>query len=321
MRIIKFLFICVFYISLLSTNAQENELDSLLTNCHRKTIDYQSIYGDSLQMDWYRHNNFKNDSLQPLIIMMHGGSFMYGSKQSDYCLKFANDWTAKGFQVVSIQYRLTLKGKSFHCDLPKEDKIKTFQEATYDLWAATLKIIELKNVQSINTKMIILAGVSAGAEAVLNAAFMPHRLYSNSYILPKNFKYAGVISYAGAMANLNWINNKSAIPTALFHGSCDAYVPHRTAPHHYCHINTPGALILHGSVAIAEKLDDLNTSYYLYLECQSGHSVCKTPIWNQFQDTYDFINEAILKNQFTKGTEINTNIPGKCKRVKEIFCD
>ncbi len=321
MGTLKIISTLVFILILTRINAQSIKLDTLLTNCHRTTYNYQSVHNDNLQLDWYKHNDYKNDTIQPVIIIMHGGSFMYGSKQSDYCLKFANDWTNKGFQVISIQYRLTLLGKSFHCDLPQEEKLKTFQEATYDLWKATEKIIELSSENKIDTTKIIIAGVSAGAEAVLNAAFMPLSMYKHQNILSKEFKYAGVISYAGAVADTNWITPQSAIPSLLYHGSCDAYVPHRTAPHHYCDKNTPGALMLSGSVDIAQRLRNLSTSYYLYLECESGHSVCKTPIWNQFEDTYDFVNEVILNQVYRQGYEINTNIPGKCKFVEEVLCD
>jgi len=321
MRTLKIITAVFLTLVLAKSTAQKVNLDTLLTNCYRTTYNYQSIHNDSLQLDWYKHNDFKNDSLQPVLILMHGGSFMYGSKQSDYCLKFANDWTQKGFQVVSIQYRLTLLGKSFHCDLPKQKKIETFQEATYDLWKGTNKVIELSSINNIDTSKIIIAGVSAGAEAVLNAAFMPMEQYQFKNILPKNFNYAGVISYAGAVADTNWITNKTAIPALLFHGSCDVYVPHRTAPHHYCKQNTPGALMLSGSVDIANRLKNLNMPYYLYLECESGHSVCKTPIWNQFEDTYNFVNKVIIKQSFGQSFQLNTNIPGKCKFVEEVYCN
>jgi hypothetical protein len=108
---------------------------------------------------------------------------------------------------------------------------------------------------------IILAGSSAGAEAVLHAAYWT----ANDLIdlpeqpaLPEDFKYGGVISMAGALVDTNLITKENAIPTLLFHGTCDNLVPFGTAPHHYCDESDKGYLMLHGANSIAKRLHHLN---------------------------------------------------------------
>jgi predicted esterase len=63
---------------------------------------------------------------------------------------------------------------------------------------------------------------------VLHAAFWPE----TQQALPADFKYGGLISMAGAIFDLALINEQSAMPIQLFHGSCDNLVPYGSAPHH-----------------------------------------------------------------------------------------
>lgn len=284
-----------------------------------ETFQYETVSNQKLDFDYY---TIKSKKKKPTIIFVHGGSFKNGSKNSAYVKPFAEKFINEGFNVISIDYRLTLKGKSFHCDCPSEDKIKTFEHAAYDIKAATKHLIDHKKELKINTKKIILAGNSAGAEAILHAAFWNNDEHNISTpMLKDKFKYAGIIAYAGAIVDTNLITKYNSIPTALFHGTCDQYVPYKTAAHHYCADTTAGALILSGSYDIMKRLETLKTPYYLYSECGAGHEVNLKAISTEIDKTIDFINETIIQKKLIGKHSIKNTSKEKCNFVNIDFCD
>lgn len=285
----------------------------------QETFEYTTISNEKLQFDYYSNNSKKK---KPTIIFVHGGSFKNGSKNSTYVAPFANKFVEAGYNVVSIDYRLTRIGKSFHCDCPSKDKIRTFQNAVYDIRAATKELLDNKKSLKIDPKKIILAGNSAGAEAILHAAFWNNNQYNlDIQLLSDKFKYAGVISYAGAIIDANLISKNNAIPTALYHGTCDQYVPYKTAPHHYCPDSTIGALMLSGSFDIMKRLENLDKSYFLYSQCYAGHEINTQAISSQIDETIDFINKAVLNKKKVQIHKTEKSSKEKCNFVEVDFCD
>ena len=150
----------------------------------------------------------------------------------------------------------------------------------------------------INTKKIILAGNSAGAETILHAAYWKNNEHNPSaQLLADKFKYAGVLSYAGAIVDTNLITKNNAIPTALFHGTCDPYVPYKTAAHHYCADSTAGALMLNGSFDIMKRLENLDKSFYMYTLCKGLHKVNTSGMELEIDNAIDFVNQTVLKKK------------------------
>jgi predicted esterase len=116
-------------------------------------------------------------------------------------------------------------------------------------------------------------------------------------ILPKDFKFAGIISMAGALSSLENINNKTAIPTQIFHGTANQLVPYNIAPHHYCDITDAGYLILYGAKAIAHKLKSISASFYLYTIDKGNHSWSGRPIYECTKEIIDFLYCDVLKEK------------------------
>ena len=313
-------------------------LFSLLTLCialssfsqRYKTPVFKKLKIDSLTYTTHNNVDLKLDLIQPLndsiktprplIIFMHGGSFMNGSRNKEDVLNFCKEWAYRGYVVATISYRLTLKGKSFHCDLPNESKIQTFKEAVYDLHRATDFLISRKELFNIDDKTVILAGNSAGGEAVLHGAFFKDNQLIKR-VLPHSFKYAGVISYAGAIIDTNLITAKNLMPMALLHGTCDQWVPYASNYHHFCEQNTPGALMLHGSKSIMNRVNNLDGTYYMHTLCGEDHSVNKTALINQLNSTVDFVFETIIKKKKVQRhyIEKTNNIP--CKFGEYHYCN
>lgn len=243
-----------------------------------------------LDFDFYRSALYKQDL--PLIIYVHGGGFSGGSKDDDYIKNYCIEMAKNGFAVASISYRLTMKKFGFGCNTDTFLKISAFNSASEDISFVSNHFIKNKRKFGINPNIIILVGSSAGAEAILNLAYV----YKNK-ILPKNFKYAGLIAMAGAITTLDNITRETAIPTQFFHGIQDKLVPYNIAPHHYCKESSKGYLTLYGSRAIANKLKQLKQSYHLQAIEDGDHSWNAKPMYLNLKEMLTFIDEQIIQRK------------------------
>jgi len=254
-------------------------------------------YKDTLQIDFYSVKE-KTNTNRPLLVLVHGGGFSSGKRDGIRQTAFCEKMAANGYAVASINYRLTRKNKSFSCDCPTEDKIDTFIKASEDVTDALLFLHKESETLLFNKNKTVLIGSSAGAEAILNTAFMLDD-YRFKHIAKT--PVAGIVSFSGAMLNTDYINQKNAIPTLFFHGVKDNLVPYTTAPHHYCDTDEEGYLILYGAKSIADKLQELNTSYILAFDPEGKHE------WSNiaFEKTdiiHYFVEEIILKQKFIQLT-------------------
>ena len=125
-----------------------------------------------LLMDSYVPNN--NSQNRPLLMLIHGGGFIDGTKQKEPLVAMANYYAARGFVVFSIDYRLKDDKGTF----PQEwidaspDIVTTYPGqllAAYpvhrDAKAALRWIVANAHNYNINTDYITIGGGSAGATA------------------------------------------------------------------------------------------------------------------------------------------------------------
>ena len=125
-----------------------------------------------LLMDSYVPNN--NSQNRPVLILIHGGGFIGGTKQQDPLVAMANYYAARGFVVFSIDYRL----KDDKGTVPQEwidassDIVTTYPgqllaayPAHRDAKAALRWIVANAHNYNINTDYITIGGGSAGATA------------------------------------------------------------------------------------------------------------------------------------------------------------
>ncbi len=253
-----------------------------------ETYTYSTKDGENLKLDIYLPQ-YDSETERATIIYVHGGGFSSGKRDSEDIKEFCSKMAGYGYVVASISYRLTRKDKpgAFGCDCPADEKLNTFQAAVEDIQDATFFLIENREQFGINPQKIILAGSSAGAEAVLKTAYQPSGPVS----------FAGVISMAGAITDTISIYDESAVPTMLFHGTDDNLVPYATAPHHYCAEDKPGFIILHGSYTIAQKLEKLNTPYWLHTTCGGAHEMANKPMTDYFDEIVEFCYSFVINEE------------------------
>ncbi len=265
------------------------------TEINKSTHTYSNHLNSPLKFDFYKAK--ANKQLTPLVVYVHGGGFSSGKRDEKDFVDFAKKLAEYGYAVASVSYRLTMKGIGFGCNVDSDKKIAAINTASYDVNLAVNYILKKNNQFNIESSKIILAGSSAGAETVLNTVYT----YKDS-ILPPDFSYAGVIGMAGAITSLNNINENTAIPTQLFHGTGDRLVPYNIAPHHYCLPNKNGYLLLFGSNPIAKRLSGLGAAYYLYTVEGGSHDWASLPITQCFDEIIDFLFNDIVKAKTKRQT-------------------
>lgn len=296
----KLILIAVIVLSLTGAFAQRYSTQ-VFDEVSVQTVTY--LVDDSLQMDIYQpsQDTLKN---RPVILFVHGGGFAGGARNEPEIMEFCRNMARRGIVTVSISYTLVMKGKSFSCDRPAEEKLWTFKHVALEISEATNYLLSNRESLRFNPTQIVLAGSSAGAEAIFHAAFWDETKVN----LPADFEYAGLISMAGAIYDLDLINEDSAIPIQLFHGTCDDLVPYGTAPHHYCNESEVGYLILNGSGAVVEKLESLNKGYYLITGCNDNHVWAGRPFKRYRAEIADFMLHDVL---LEKTRQIHQIIPGE----------
>ena len=261
----------------------------------------------------------KSDKKLPLVLFVHGGGF--GGGQSKDGNNFCEYLSKNGYAAATINYTLYMKNKKFSCDGVLTEKVKAFQFGANDLWLATSFFVENAQNYNIDVSKIFISGSSAGAETALHAAFWDRNLMKIYNLkLSEDFKYAGIISGAGAIMDLNLITPNNAIPAFFFHGSGDVTVPYGTASHHFCKTNGSGWLMLFGSNSIFNKLIDMDKSASLYTFCGGGHEYSSTLFEKEPQYILAFLNDVLAGRKFQNHTIVPT---GKKNDISAAykFCD
>lgn len=291
--------------------AQERYLDSLFS-VTMETHTYAEKPDETLQLDVYTPEQ-DSETQRPLLIYVHGGGFRMGERNNEGAVRFCRQFAQKGYVVATMSYTLRMKGKSFGCEEPASNKIETFRVAGNDIARATQFFIDRQDEFGIDTNHIILSGSSAGAEAVLHAAYWPAtRSNDGEQLLAEDFTYAGAISMAGALVSLEWVTTESAIPTQFFHGTCDNLVPYSEAPHHYCAVSDPGYMPLYGAEAISGKLRELGKPYYLYSICRGRHEWASEPMQANLSEITDFMYHDVLKQEKRQLHFVHTSDQDAC---------
>lgn len=179
----------------------------------------------------------QDDTLQkhPLVMLVHGGAFYFGSKDDKSITQWCRHLTSMGYVTASIDYRIGF--------LPTMSSIgRAGYRAVQDAHAAMRFLVAHQEEYGIDTSMLFVGGCSAGAITVLNLAFMTNETrpdYTRSSLLAPdlgdintcgndiraNFHIKGIIDMWGAMPDTTFMRGHD-IPILAFHGDADDIVPY-----------------------------------------------------------------------------------------------
>ena len=204
---------------------------------------------------------------KPTIIFMFGGGFIRGERNNESYNKWFRQLTENGYRVVSIDYRLGLKGSTKVGVAQVNVLDKAIHMAVEDLFSATNFIIENAAELKINPENIVISGSSAGAIAVMQAEYEIANRTSWSSVLPEGFNYAGVMSFSGAILSREGkVDYKTTpCPTLMLHGTADELVPYEQI----AVLN----LGFFGGGKLVKRFEKYDLNYNMYHFIDYGHEI------------------------------------------------
>ena len=264
------------------------------------TFHYATHNGEELYMDRYTLDE-ATESARPCMIFAFGGGFVMGERDHEYYSVYFDRLAREGIVVVSIDYRLGLKG--IKADGGLVAMIEVFNNAiniaVEDMYAATNYVIERAEEWGVDTSKIMISGSSAGAITAVQAEWMRCNGAERAQVLPEDFRYAGVVSCAGAIFSVKGKPKFDTMPAPmlLFHGTSDSNVP-------YDHSSMFG-VGFYGSAYIVKQLDKLGSPYWFYSVEYGDHSIAGIPLFYQCDIIMQFINDFVLNgNSLQIDTEV-----------------
>lgn len=204
---------------------------------------------------------------KPTVIFMFGGGFISGTRDNPNYHRWFRQMTDAGYRVISIDYRLGLKG-STKVGVAQVNAIDhAIHIAVEDLFSATNFIIDNAEQLGVETDNIVISGSSAGAISVMQAEYEICNATSWASVLPEGFDYAGVMSFAGAILSREGKVDykKESAPTLMLHGTADELVK-------YTQIKVFN-LGFFGSGKLVERFKKYGFNYNMYHFVDYSHEI------------------------------------------------
>lgn len=243
-----------------------------------------------------------NGVQKPTVLFAFGGGFIIGSRNADYYDSWFTHLTQNGYSVVSIDYRLGLVGVSKMGVAQANLLHKAIMMGVEDLFSATSWLLEHDSELGIDARNIVISGSSAGAIISLQGEYELVNRTKTAKVLPADFNYAGVMSFAGAIFSTNGklkFRNPPC-PTLLFHGTADQIVE-------YSQIKVLWTGFF-GSDKVAERYAKFGHDYYFYRHLDHGHEIASVmDEETTFPKEMDFLENVVCGGaKGTVDTEINS---------------
>ena len=251
----------------------------------------------SLFMDVYEPAKGSETSIdgisRPTIIFMFGGGFVGGTRDDPDYHKWFRQMTDEGYRIISIDYRLGLKGSTKVGVAQVNVLDKAIHMAVEDLFSATSYIIDNAEQLSVDPDNIVISGSSAGAISVMQAEYEICNRTSWASVLPQDFNYAGVMSFSGAiLSRKGKVKYESRpAPTLMLHGTSDELVPYRQIK--------VFNLGFFGGGKLVERFKKFGLDYNMYHFMGYGHEVAVS-----METTMDIQREFLEKNVMQKKKRI-----------------
>lgn len=226
---------------------------SFKTACYSQTglnIEKNVVYGhnlnhqgkdEKLDLDIYLPSKLQKGKKYPLIVLIHGGTFINGKKEGlgKACASIADS----GFVAVTINYRLgwDIPKKSDGCNADFTTLAKANYRANQDTRAALRFLIDNADKYHIDKNWIFIGGGSAGGVTAMMANYEDQSFFDKEYpgfskelgLLDRGsnpstttYKIKGMCSMWGGLSDSTTINANNAVPTIFFHGTGDIVIPY-----------------------------------------------------------------------------------------------
>lgn len=227
---------------------------------------------------------------KPTIIFMFGGGFVGGQRDNQSYNSWFRQLTENGYRVISIDYRLGLKGASKMGIAQVNLLDKAIHMAVEDLFSATNFILENAEQLGVERDNIVISGSSAGAITVMQAEYEVANRTSYASVLPQDFNYAGVMSFAGAiLSRKGKVKYETApCPTMMLHGTADKIVPYRQI--------AVFNLGFYGGGKLVERFQKFGYDYNMFHFIDYGHEIASS-MYTTFDLQLDFLEKNVIQGK------------------------
>lgn len=249
-------------------------------------------YSQDLLMDIYQPQGDMNQ-VRPVLLFIHGGAFLFGSREDPNSVNVCKGFAEKGYVAVSIDYRLGLNTFS------AASAERAVYRGVQDTKAAIRFLKENHTSYGIDTSRIFAMGNSAGSISAIHAAYFEddeRTNISSTFTAPDlgclscsgnafihNDKPIAIANLWGAIVDTTYIE-AGDVPMISFHGTDDFVVsPDSANP-----FSSPFFPALSGSNYITPRLQNLGITTEYYKFYNQGHEpwgvVSETPYFDSIMD-------------------------------------
>lgn len=280
---------------------------------NKNTYTFAEKDGQELKLDVYMPEDSLNE--HPCIVFAFGGGFKMGARDEASYQKFLTEMAENGIVGVSIDYRLGLKDKKIK-NLIQLAKIleNSVNMAVEDMVSAVEFVLKNAADLKVNPKQIMLSGSSAGAITALQTDYY----LCNAKIknLPEDFRFAGVISFAGAVASFGekLEYKKQPAPVLFMHGTKDGLVAYDKKV-----VLKRG---MYGSNYLIENIWVKNNWPYMALRFRNfGHEVAMIGFKENVPTILEFIDKFVLNQNKIYVTDVTIAEQGVNEPLLQLGTD
>jgi pimeloyl-ACP methyl ester carboxylesterase len=202
------------------------------TTIEKATFPYATKGGQALNLDRFVDTSVKVAGKRPVIIFSIGGGWENGRGTGAGDPSLLGYFASLGYAVIPIDYRAGVKEakdkKEFTSANGTEMYLRAIEWSVEDLFDATTYVVKRAEEWNIDKDRIVIMGSSAGAT---NSLVAEYHIANDTELarahLPKGFRYAGVVSMAGAFwlkAGTPLAFKSKPAPIMFFHGAKDQLV-------------------------------------------------------------------------------------------------
>ena len=227
---------------------------------------------------------------KPAILFIFGGGFIMGERNNESYLPWYKMLTDDGYKVIAVDYRLGLKGVKMTGVRQASQLDKAIHIAVEDVFSAVSFLVQNSERLGIQPDNIVVSGSSAGAITALQADWESANRTDYAKELPDGFRFAGVMSFSGAIYSDKGVPKYSSAPapTLLFHGTDDQLVP-------YTRIKFLN-LIFAGSDVLAKAFMENGYNLNIFRFKGRGHEIANNMILS-YSDEIKFLETNVMKKE------------------------
>lgn len=279
-----------------AASAQAKPAAERSATVQRTTYVYATKDGQPLKLDCVVDTAVKVTGKRPVIIFSFGGGWEGGARDDGGLAGAIEPFTSRGYTVIAIDYRLGIKiakeRKEFTPANGTQMYLRAIEWTVEDIFDATSLVLKHADDWNIDKDQIVLMGGSSGATSSLVAEFnvANETAFARKH-LPAGFRYAGVISMAGAF----WLKADTPLtfktkpaPIMFFNGAKDQVVTYD---------EIQGPFSGYGPVAYFRKFPGPEYPKWFVDYPQGDHIIAGMPAIDQQNEMISFLQRLVKERQ------------------------